>query len=124
MELFEYIKSQLPQMPNVAIMRQLGASEELIEYIRETPWNTNWNIIETFECESEEEKTYTIHWGNGSPDTTGLKEGDSFICAQTEGTWMLGRRGYTPNSTYTFDANWVDWADADGVVYPVLENNQ
>lgn len=49
MNLFEYIKSQLPQMPNVAIMRQLGASEELIEYIRETPWNTNFAIAEVIE---------------------------------------------------------------------------
>lgn len=45
MELFEYIKSQLPQMPNSAIMKQLGASEELIDYVKETPWNTNWNVI-------------------------------------------------------------------------------
>lgn len=47
MNLFEYIKSQLPQMPNVAIMRQLGASEELIEYVRYTPWNTNLNVAES-----------------------------------------------------------------------------
>lgn len=46
MELFEYIKSQLPQMPNSAIMKQLGASQELIDYVKETPENTNFAIAE------------------------------------------------------------------------------
>ena len=45
MELFEYIKSQLPQMPNTVIMKQLGASQELIDYVKETPWNTNLNVM-------------------------------------------------------------------------------
>ena len=46
MELFEYIKSQLPQMPNTVIMKQLGASQELIDYVKETPENTNFAIAE------------------------------------------------------------------------------
>lgn len=45
MELFEYIKSQLPQMPNVAIMKDLGASDELVEYVKESPENTNLNVM-------------------------------------------------------------------------------
>ena len=49
MELFEYIKSQLPQMPNSAIMKQLGASQELIDYVKETPENTNLRVMETLE---------------------------------------------------------------------------
>ena len=49
MELFEYIKSQLPQMPNSAIMKQLGASQELIDYVKETPENTNFAIAEVIE---------------------------------------------------------------------------
>ena len=49
MNLFEYIKSQLPQMPNVQIMKDLGASDELIDYVKETPWNTNFAIAEVIE---------------------------------------------------------------------------
>ena len=45
MELFEYIKSQLPQMPNVQIMKDMGASDELVEYVKESPENTNLNVI-------------------------------------------------------------------------------
>lgn len=45
MELFEYIKSQLPHLPNPAIMKNMGASEELIDYVREIVWNTNLNVI-------------------------------------------------------------------------------
>lgn len=45
MELFEYIKSQLPQMPNVQIMKDLGASEALVEYVKESPENTNLNVM-------------------------------------------------------------------------------
>ena len=48
MNLIDYIKSQLPSMPNVAIMKDLGASEELIEYVRKTPWNTNMGIVGEF----------------------------------------------------------------------------
>ena len=48
MNLIDYIKSQLPSMPNVAIMKDLGASDELIEYVRKTPWNTNMGIVGEF----------------------------------------------------------------------------
>ena len=48
MNLFEYIKSQLPQEPNVAIMKSLDASDELINYVKETPWNTNLNVLKNF----------------------------------------------------------------------------
>ena len=50
MELFEYIKSQLPQMPNVQIMKDLGASDVLVEYVKESPENTNLNVMETLGC--------------------------------------------------------------------------
>ena len=51
MELFEYIKSQLPQMPNVQIMKDMGASDELVEYVKETTWNTNLGMMATYGCE-------------------------------------------------------------------------
>lgn len=59
MELFEYIKSQLPQMPNSAIMKQMGASEELIDYVKETPWNTNLNMLNSLDGGSEPEVWFT-----------------------------------------------------------------
>ena len=51
MNLFDYIKSQLPSMPNVAIMKDMGASDELVEYIRKTPWNTNTAMLAAYGCE-------------------------------------------------------------------------
>lgn len=83
MELFEYIKSQLPQMPNSAIMKQLGASDELVEYVKETTWNTNLAIVKNkSEDGGDDDPTYTIHWRmhtSAIPDTTGLKIGDTSI---------------------------------------------
>lgn len=84
MELFEYIKSQLPQMPNSAIMKQMGASEELIDYVKETPWNTNLAIVKNKSEDGggDSDPTYTIHWEMDTStvsDTTGLKIGDFSI---------------------------------------------
>lgn len=76
MELFEYIKSQLPQMPNVAIMKDLGASDELVEYVKETTWNTNLGMLETFGNEEGSDETYTLTWDDKAPDTTNVKVGD------------------------------------------------
>lgn len=53
MELFEYIKSQLPQMPNVQIMKDMSASDELVEYVKESPENTNLGMMETLGCGNE-----------------------------------------------------------------------
>lgn len=46
MELLEYIKKNY-KTPNVAVLRTLGASEELIEYLINTPWNTNIKVVES-----------------------------------------------------------------------------
>ena len=76
MELFEYIKSQLPQMPNVQIMKDMGASDELVEYVKETTWNTNLNIMGSIN--GNKKLTYTFVWNEHQfPDTTGIKIGDS-----------------------------------------------
>lgn len=47
MELKEYIKQSYLR-PNKQVLKSLGASDELIEYLRTTPWNTNLNIIDSF----------------------------------------------------------------------------
>lgn len=44
MKLNEYIKRNY-ETPNPAILRSLGANEELISYLLYTKWNTNINII-------------------------------------------------------------------------------
>ena len=44
MNLNEYIR-QSYKRPNRKVLEGLGASEELIEYLMETPGNTNWNVI-------------------------------------------------------------------------------
>ena len=44
LDLNEYIKMSY-ERPNRKILEGLGASEDLIEYLMETPGNTNWNII-------------------------------------------------------------------------------
>ena len=44
MSLLEYIKRNYKN-PNKKILRDLGASEKLITYLFETPWNTNINVL-------------------------------------------------------------------------------
>ena len=44
MNLNDYIKLSAKR-PNRAVLQGLGASEELIEYLMETPNNTNWNVV-------------------------------------------------------------------------------
>ena len=69
MELFEYIKSQLPQMPNVAIMKDLGASDELVEYVKKTTWNTNLGMMETLGCDDEPAPSGEV-WFTGTVDAS------------------------------------------------------
>lgn len=47
MELFEYIKKSY-KTPNPFVVKSLGGSEELVEYLRETPWNTNLNVVNAY----------------------------------------------------------------------------
>ena len=46
MELLDYIRKNY-KTPNIAVLRTLGASEELIEYLTNTPWNTNMKVVES-----------------------------------------------------------------------------
>lgn len=70
MELFEYIKSQLPQMPNVQIMKDMGASDELVEYIKESPENTNLNVMGSIANPSGDSDTGEIWFiGNSYNET-------------------------------------------------------
>lgn len=44
MTLIEYIKKSYLR-PNRAVLKSLGASDELITYLFETPYNTNINVV-------------------------------------------------------------------------------
>lgn len=55
MNLNDYIALS-SKRPNRAVLQSLGASEKLIEYLMETPENTNWNILEQL-SENEEDAT-------------------------------------------------------------------
>lgn len=46
MDLLEYIKISMVR-PNRAVLKGLGANEELIEYLMKSPWNTNINVVKT-----------------------------------------------------------------------------
>ena len=65
MEIFDYIKNY--SVLNPAIIKSLGGSEELMEYISFTPWNTNLNVIGSFtQSESPEpleEKQKVVFYG-------------------------------------------------------------
>ena len=54
MELLEYIRKNY-KTPNVAVLRTLGASEELIKYLINTPNNTNMKVVESFISEGGDE---------------------------------------------------------------------
>lgn len=107
MNLFEYIKSQLPQMPNSAIMKQMGASEELIDYVKETPWNTNLNIIETFEINKNNDKvTITFDMQGqtqyGQPDPITVNKGETITVPDlgVAGRWGWGSDPYGASPYY------------------------
>lgn len=46
MDLNEYIKQSYSR-PNKAVLEALDASEELIEYLLHTPWNTNMSMVDS-----------------------------------------------------------------------------
>ena len=48
MNLEEYIRQSYLR-PNKQVLESLGASEELIEYLRFTPWNTNIQVVDSIE---------------------------------------------------------------------------
>lgn len=84
MELFEYIKSQLPN-PNAAIMYELGATDALVNYVLYTPENTNLAMlgsigeVATADCDHPELGTL-IYCGSASNKTiVGLDECDEGV---------------------------------------------
>lgn len=46
MNLLEYINMSM-ERPNRAVLKGLGANDELIKYLMESPWNTNMNVVNT-----------------------------------------------------------------------------
>ena len=54
MDLNEYIR-QSYKRPNRKVLETLGASEDLIEYLMETPGNTNWNVINSIRAGDDDD---------------------------------------------------------------------
>ena len=48
--------------PNRAVLQGLGASEELIEYLMETPENTNLNVVGSLSENEETEEIILLDW--------------------------------------------------------------
>jgi hypothetical protein len=62
LDLNGYIK-QSYKRPNRKILESLGANDKLIEYLMETPGNTNWQVVEAIGGSgSEIELPYTFHF--------------------------------------------------------------
>ena len=51
MTLNEYIKQSYLR-PNIQVLKSLGASDKLIQYLLKTPWNTNIAIISSLADDS------------------------------------------------------------------------
>lgn len=54
LDLNGYIK-QSYKRPNRQVLESLGANERLIEYLMETPGNTNWQVVEAIGNSGDEE---------------------------------------------------------------------
>lgn len=72
MDLLEYIRKNFPT-PNTAVLRRLGASERLIDYLKHTSLNTNFNIVPQL-----------IDSGGGEEELV-AKGYDGFICYYENG---------------------------------------
>jgi len=84
MTLLEYIKRNYKN-PNKKILRDLGASEKLIAYLFETPWNTNINVLKGMSGSSSDDgdtaqipKVYVTHQGIDS-ENSDIKNDDDVI---------------------------------------------
>ena len=52
MDLNEYVKQSYTR-PNKAVLEALDASEELVEYLLHTPWNTNMSMVDSIASQQE-----------------------------------------------------------------------
>lgn len=128
MELFEYIKSQLPQMPNSAIMKQMGASEELIDYVKKTPWNTNLNVIGSIAGSGGGGDTGEVWLVGNNPDEYGVYTlsnvgetdhiNELYEHAENYKVFLNGEELAVFSDTREEDYE-VDWYDSDPDVDPV-----
>lgn len=94
LDLNEYIKVSY-ERPNRKVLEGLGASEDLIEYLMETPGNTNWNVI-------------------GSIMNSG-GEGDAEV-------WFVGDTGVEQEGMKIFTLNNVDATDHVTELFDNSEN--
>ena len=73
MNLNDYIALS-SERPNRAVLQGLGASEELIEYLMETPNNTNWNVVGSLSGSESDSNIMNIYFSNILELITDLEE--------------------------------------------------
>ena len=105
LDLNEYIKMSY-ERPNRKVLEGLGASEGLIEYLMETPGNTNWNIVEAISENSSDiqvELPYTFHFTAQEVETGG-ETTTEYRCNEVK-TWndifSLSGNGTIVKATFT-----------------------
>lgn len=70
MNLEEYIRQSYLR-PNKQVLESLGASEELISYLRSTPWNTNIQVVDSIKEDGGGEVctvTFDANGGSNPPE--------------------------------------------------------
>ena len=105
MDLNEYIKMSYKR-PNRKVLEGLGASESLIEYLMETPGNTNWNVVDSISENSSDiqvELPYIFHFTAREVETDG--EIRTEYCCNEAKTWnnifSLSGNGTIVKATFT-----------------------
>ena len=78
MNLQEYIKKSF-RTPNIGVLKGLGASDTLIEYLTTTPWNTNMRVVmgmlEDVDPEPTPEPSDTFDFNEIFDESTGTIDG-------------------------------------------------
>lgn len=130
MELLEYIKKNY-KTPNIAVLRTLGASEELIKYLINTPNNTNMKVVESL-INGDDEARHGIKSINISPaitttpaleslfpiyweDLTEDQKRDGITISCTWGDFTPGEYTLTVEPTGNWYAGIQGWSDSPQV---------
>lgn len=126
MTLNEYIR-QSYKRPNRRVLEGLGANERLIEYLMETPGNTNWKIVDSIGGGDESKKIslpHTFHF-----ETLKLTENDTEVYCDELDEWIsafnnIGNGNIikaTANNIITIDGQSIEEVDLSDYILAVSE---
>lgn len=85
MDLYEYISAYRTN-PNPAVAKSLGADERLVEYLKETPWNTSVNVVRGMCGSDGPSGPYTFHFTRQEVTVEGLAD-TVLVCNETN-KWL------------------------------------